>query len=107
MRTASPRAQQSEAAVCSGSGAVAKCLRMSNPAPVIYVSQRAPISRLWWLFRRAWVAAYEDNCFGLAKGAAYSALLSFFPVLTTTSALLVQANAEAVSRVITRILFQV
>ena len=57
--------------------------------------------------RRAGTAAYEDNCFGIAKGAAYSALLSFFPVLTTTTAILVQANAEAVSRVITKILFQV
>lgn len=65
------------------------------------------ISRLWWFFRRAWIAAYEDNCFGIAKGAAYSALLSFFPVLTTTTAILVQANAEAVSRVLARFLFQV
>ncbi len=80
---------------------------MSNVSPAIYIMQRGTLSRLWWLFRRAWVAAYEDNCFGIAKGAAYSALLSSFPVLTTTSAILVQANAEAVSRVITRILFQV
>ncbi len=80
---------------------------MSNVAPAIYISQRGRLSRWWWLFRRASVAAFEDNCFGIAKGAAYSALLSVFPVLTTTSALLVQANAEAVARVITRILFQV
>jgi membrane protein len=61
---------------------------------------------LWWFFRRAWIAAYEDNCFGIAKGAAYSALLSIFPLLTTVTALLVQANAENVSRVLTRILFE-
>ena len=80
---------------------------MSNGSPVTFVAPRGPVSRTWWFFRRACTAAYEDNCFGIAKGAAYSALLSFFPVLTTTTAILVQANAEAVSRVITKILFQV
>lgn len=80
---------------------------MSNRGLNIYISQLGPASRAWWLFRRSWVAAYEDNCFGVAKGAAYSALLSFFPVLTSVTAILVQANAEAVSRVISRILFQV
>ena len=63
--------------------------------------------RLLRLFRLTFVAAYEDNCFGTAKGAAYSALLSFFPVLATITALLVQANAAAVSRVMSRILFEV
>ncbi len=82
-------------------------LEMSNRAPNLYLSQLGPFARLWWLFKRTWVAAYEDNCFGIAKGAAYSALLSFFPVLTTTIALLVQANAESVSKVITRVLFEV
>jgi membrane protein len=64
-------------------------------------------SRAWWLFRRAWVSAYEDNCFGIAKGVAYSALLSFVPILTTTTALLVQANAESVSHVLSRLIFEV
>ncbi|MBS1877129.1 MAG: YihY/virulence factor BrkB family protein [Acidobacteria bacterium] len=80
---------------------------MPDGPRIAIVTPRGLISRLWWFFRRAWIAAYEDNCFGVAKGAAYSALLSFFPVLTTTTAILVQANAEAVSRVLTRILFQV
>lgn len=80
---------------------------MTNRGPTLYISQLGPFTRLWWLFRRTWVAAYEDNCFGIAKGAAYSALLSFFPVLTTTIAILVQANAESVSRVIARVLFEV
>lgn len=56
---------------------------------------------------RACVAAYNDNALGLAKGAAYSALLSFFPVLTTLAAILVQANAAAVSRIMSRLLFEV
>src|ERR1700733_1977910 len=56
----------------------------------------------WWLLRRAFVAAYEDNCFGIAKGAAYSGLLSLFPILTVLTAILIQANAESVVRVIER-----
>jgi len=78
---------------------------MSNPAPTIYVTEPGPIARIMWLFRRASVAAYEDNCFGVAKGAAYSSLLSIFPVLTTLTAVLVQANAVAVSNVISRLVF--
>lgn len=53
---------------------------------------------LLWLLRRSLVAAFDDGCFGIAKGAAYSALLSFFPVLTSAATLLVQTHAEFVSR---------
>lgn len=55
----------------------------------------------------AGIAAYRDNCFGIAKGAAYSGLLAFFPVLTTLTAVLVQANAMAVSRTISRVVYEV
>lgn len=51
--------------------------------------------------------AYQHGALGFAKGAAYSALLAFFPVLTTTTALLVHMNAESVSRRITGALFKV
>lgn len=59
------------------------------------------------LLRRAFVSAYRDNAFGIAKGAAYSALLSFFPVFTTLTAILVQANAPAVSRTLSRLVFRI
>lgn len=61
-----------------------------------------------WLvcFRRASWGAYEHGGLGYAKGAAYSALLAFFPVLTTVTTLLVQANAAAVSRRIVGFVFQ-
>lgn len=59
------------------------------------------------LLRRTLVASYKDNILGSAKGAAYSALLSFFPVLTTLTALLVQANAHAVSRNLSALVFSV
>ena len=78
----------------------------STPAAVFIVQPKG-LRRYWGLFRRACVAAYEDNCFGIAKGAAYSSLLAFFPMLAAIAGILVQANAEAVSRVLSRFLFQV
>jgi len=53
------------------------------------------------------VASYKHGVLGTAKGAAYSALLSFFPVLTTLTALLVQANATSVSRILSNFIFEV
>jgi membrane protein len=52
---------------------------------------------LLWLLQRSVIAAFDDNCLGIAKGAAYSALLSFFPVLTSAAAILVQTRANFVS----------
>jgi len=46
------------------------------------------------------LSAFDDGCFGTAKGAAYSALLSFFPVLTSAATILVQSRAEFISRVL-------
>jgi membrane protein len=68
--------------------------------------------RLTWktlpyLLQRTVVAAAEDNCFGIAKGAAYSALLSFFPVLASAAAILVQTRAEFVADAIENFLSQV
>ena len=45
-----------------------------------------------WLLRRALIATLDDGCIGNAKGAAYSALLSFFPVLTSAATILVQSG---------------
>ena len=80
---------------------------MSSDSPTIILVQPRGLGRYWALFRRACIAAYEDNCFGIAKGAAYSALLAFFPILASMAAILVQANAESVSRVISQFLFEV
>ena len=65
------------------------------------------LARNWWFLRRALVAAYEDNCFSIAKGAAYSFLLSLFPVLTTLTALLIRANAQSVVHVIATFVQQI
>ena len=53
-----------------------------------------------WLLRRSLIAAFDDGCLGIAKGAAYSALLSFFPVLTSAATILIQSHAEFVSQTI-------
>ena len=53
-----------------------------------------------WLIRRSLVAALDDGCFAIAKGVAYSALLSFFPVLASAATILVQTRAGFVSQVI-------
>ncbi len=60
-----------------------------------------------YLLQRSFVAAFDDNCFGIAKGAAYSALLSFFPVLASAATLLVQTKADFVARTISRFLFEI
>jgi membrane protein len=66
-----------------------------------------PWGRLWKLLRLAGVNTYSDNCLALAKAVAYSGLLSFFPVLTTVAALLVDARADAVSHAIASFLYEV
>ena len=60
-----------------------------------------------WLLRRSLIAAFNDGCFGIAKGAAYSAMLSFFPVLTSAATILVQTRAEFVSRTLEDFLSEV
>jgi membrane protein len=62
---------------------------------------------LWWLLRRSVIASFDDNCFSIAKGAAYSALLSFFPVLTSAATILVQTRAEFVSNTLEDALSQI
>lgn len=76
-----------------------------NPAltqarPQLFLTQPSWLQRQFWLLRRAFVAAYEDNCFGIAKGAAYSFLLSLFPILTTLTAIMIHVNAQSVVHVI-------
>jgi len=60
-----------------------------------------------WLLRQSVVASSDDGCFAIAKGAAYSALLSFFPVLTSAAAILVQTRADFVARTIENFLSEI
>jgi membrane protein len=70
-------------------------------------SVRLILRYLPYLLRRTLLASIDDGLFGLAKGAAYSALLSFFPVLTSAATLLVQLRAEFVQTYIAEFLAQV
>ncbi|HSU59881.1 MAG TPA: YihY/virulence factor BrkB family protein [Bryobacteraceae bacterium] len=79
----------------------------TSPHAEAYILQPGFLARSWWLLKRSCVAAYEDNCFSVAKGAAYSFMLSLFPILTTLTSILVQANARSVVRVIATFLRQV
>jgi len=76
-------------------------------SPRLYLERPGPLMLFWGVLHQASVATYEDNCFGIAKGAAYSTLLAFFPVLASIAAVLARVNAESVARVLTRLLFQV
>jgi membrane protein len=80
---------------------------MSTVTPRLYIERPGPALFFWGVLRQACVAAYEDNCFGIAKGAAYSSLLAFFPVLASIAAILGRVNAASVARVLSRLLFQV
>jgi membrane protein len=53
------------------------------------------------------MSSFDDNCLAIAKGAAYSALLSFFPVLTSAATILVQSGAPFMSTTMERALSQI
>jgi|HubBroStandDraft_1064217.scaffolds.fasta_scaffold35935_2 membrane protein len=80
---------------------------MTPASPRLYLERPGPLASFWGLCHQTLVSAYEDNCFGIAKGAAYSSLLAFFPVLASIAAILARVNAESVARVFSRLLFEV
>jgi membrane protein len=63
--------------------------------------------QLLYLLWRALFASFNDGLFTIAKGAAYSALLSFFPILATAATFLVQTRADFVQRNVESFLSQV
>lgn len=77
------------------------------PSPKIYVADVGWLVRFWSQLRAAAKSMLDDGCLGIAKGAAYSSLLAFFPILTTLATLLVVANADKVARTIARLLYDV
>jgi len=80
---------------------------MTSTPPSLYLERPGPVQRFWGLFHQACITTYQNNVFWIAKGAAYSALLSFFPVLASLGAILASVNASAVARVFSRLLVQV
>ncbi len=80
---------------------------MTSTPPSLYLERPGPVQRFWGLFHQASITTYQNNVFGIAKGAAYSSFLSFFPVLASLGAILASVNASAVARVFSRLLVQV
>ena len=66
------------------------------------------MSALWrhlpYLLKRTTLSAIDDELFRISKGAAYSAILSFLPALTSVAAVLVETRAEFVSKFLTHTL---
>ncbi len=60
-----------------------------------------------YLLRRALFASFDDGLFTIAKGAAYSALLSFFPILATVATVFVEMRANFVRQNVVSFLAQV
>jgi membrane protein len=65
------------------------------------------LRQLPWLLRRTLVASIDDGLFTIAKGAAYSGLLSLFPVLTSAAAISIQIRADYVRQKMAMFLAQV
>jgi membrane protein len=59
------------------------------------------------LLQRTLFAAIDDGVFSIAKGAAFSALLAFFPVLTSAATIMITAKADFVARTVSQFLFEV
>ena len=65
------------------------------------------LRQLPWLLRRTLVASIDDGLFAIAKGAAYSGLLSLFPVLSSAAAISIQIRADYVRQKIAAFLSNV
>jgi membrane protein len=68
---------------------------------------RTILRQLPRLLRRALTASFNDGLFTIAKGAAYSALLSLFPVLASVATIFVQTHADYVRRALASFLTQI
>ena len=63
--------------------------------------------QLPYLLRRTLFASFDDGLFTVAKGAAYSALLSLFPIVATVGTIFVQARADFVRQNVVSFLSQI
>ncbi|MGD0616960.1 MAG: YihY/virulence factor BrkB family protein [Bryobacteraceae bacterium] len=79
---------------------------MTPDAPEVVIIPAGRWVRFLNLLKRTFVSAFDDGLFGIAKGAAYSSLLAFFPAMASLTAILAQVQAESVSRVISHFLFE-
>jgi membrane protein len=65
---------------------------------VLFSNARRILRHLPYLLKSTFFSSFDDNLYAIAKGAAYSSILSFFPVLTTAATIMVQTRADFVAR---------
>jgi membrane protein len=65
------------------------------------------VRNLTYLLRRTLFASFDDGLFTIAKGAAYSALLSLFPIMATIATVLLHARADIVRENVVSFLAQI
>jgi membrane protein len=58
---------------------------------------RRILRHLPYLLKSTFFSSFDDNLYAIAKGAAYSSILSFFPVLTSAVTIFVQTRADFVA----------
>ncbi|HEY3839526.1 MAG TPA: YihY/virulence factor BrkB family protein [Bryobacteraceae bacterium] len=68
---------------------------------------RRTLRHLPYLLKSTFLSSFDDNLYAIAKGAAYSSILSFFPVLTTAATVFVQTKADFVAQALDKFLNQV
>lgn len=68
---------------------------------------RRVLKYLPYLLKSTFLSSFDDNLYTIAKGAAYSSILSFFPVLTTAATLFVQTRTEFVAKALNHFLSEV
>jgi membrane protein len=99
-------AEGDDTAVMLAEGSPQATLVEPRAQQVAVIIQPGAFTRTLWLLQRACWAAQEDNCFAIAKGAAYSGLLCLFPVLATVAAILLQVRAESTAHFVHHLLVQ-
>ena len=82
-------------------------MRIAGTSPRIYIIESSHWANAWQVLQAACLAAYRNNVLEIAKGAAYSSLLAFFPTVATLFTLLVQARAFGVSRILRDFLYEI
>src|SRR3954470_5214430 len=83
------------------------CRTVHRATPSYTDAVEMTLRTYWWLVRRSLLSTFNDGCIGAAKGAAYSALLSFFPMLTSAVAIMVQTRTEFVASTLENFLNQI
>jgi len=68
---------------------------------------RRILRHLPYLLKSTFFSSFDDNLYSIAKGAAYSSILSFFPVLASVATIIVQTKADFVAAALKHFLEEV